>query len=183
MYTRSINTILRICAVVFLFGCVSLTSSFAHANSDHFFANLQSLCGAQFVGAMIYPEDGQDSFANKELVADFKSCTQNEVRVAFAVGEDQSRTWVFSHSEDGLLLKHDHRHADGSPDEITDYGGWAVPQGTSLSQSFAADPHTAKLIPEASTNVWTVELSEDQKSLRYYLERHGQPRFEAWLYQ
>ena len=36
------------------------------------------------------------------------------------------------------------------------YGGWATEDGTERSQSFAADEHTAHLIPEAATNVWRI---------------------------
>jgi hypothetical protein len=78
-------------------------------------------------------------------------------------------------------LKHDHRHEDGTPDEVTMYGGMAMAGGTPLSLSFAADDHTAKLIPAAKTNVWTISLNEQADQLTYHLDRNSAPRFTAVL--
>lgn len=155
----------------------------AHAGgaSDRFFARLGALCGARFEGAMTFPVQGQDAFAGKVLVANVASCTDDEIRVSFAVGEDRSRTWIFSRLVDGLLLKHDHRHADGSPDAITMYGGMAIAGSTPTVHSFKADAETARLIPAAATNVWTVSLSADGTTLTYHLERNAKPRFTAVL--
>ena len=61
------------------------------------------------------------------------------------------------------------------------YGGVAQPGGRGRSQSFAADAHTAQLIPAAATNVWTVTLSPDDRQLTYHLTRDGKPRFTAVL--
>ncbi len=130
---------------------------------------------------MTFPKEGQDSFANKLLVAHIKTCTDDEIRIPFHVGEDHSRTWIVSKTEHGLQLKHDHRHEDGTPDEINMYGGLANEAGTNLSQSFAADTHTATIIPAAETNVWTMTLSEDSTAFTYHLERHNAPRFTAEL--
>lgn len=146
-----------------------------------YFSTLKALCGEKFSGEMTFPLDGQDAFAGKELVAHFKSCTDSEIRVPFTVGADRSRTWVITKTEDGLRLKHDHRHADGSPDEVTNYGGDANPSGTALSQSFPADEYTKELIPAAATNVWTVSLNAQGDQLTYHLERHAKPRFTAVL--
>lgn len=148
---------------------------------QQFFATLKSLCGTRFEGVMTFPADDQHEFAGKRLVAHVASCSDDEIRVPFQVGEDRSRTWIFSRTADGLQLKHDHRHADGTPDEVTMYGGLASATGTPLEQSFPADAHTAKLIPAAATNVWTVSLSADGTSLTYHLERDAKPRFTAVL--
>lgn len=146
-----------------------------------FFNTLNSLCGQRFEGLMTFPLEGQDSFSGKLLVAEFASCSEEHVNIPFAVGEDHSRTWIVSKLANGLQLKHDHRHDDGSPDEINLYGGSTKDHGTSLSQSFLADTHTATIIPEASTNVWTISFSEDNSELTYHLERHQKDRFTAVL--
>jgi hypothetical protein len=152
----------------------------ADAKAD-FFARLTALCGATFEGASVFPRDPGDAFAGKKLVAHVATCTPGEVRVPFLVGADRSRTWVFRKSGAGLELKHDHRHDDGTPDEQTMYGGMANDKGSASVQSFEADAYTAKLIPAASTNVWTVTLAPDGKSMSYYLERDAKPRFKAEL--
>lgn len=149
----------------------------AHA----YFDRLAALCGSRYVGAMTFPVDGQDSFRGKELVAEIKECDETQVKVPFAVGDDTSRTWVFTKTEQGVTLQHDHRHADGSPDEVTNYGGESDGSGSALTQSFPADKFTRELIPAASTNIWSVSVSEDEKQLTYHLERHNEPRFTAVL--
>lgn len=169
-------------ATVLLVLAVSVTSAGAGQDARmEFFASLKGLCGARYEGAMTCPVDGRDDFAGKLLVATVTSCSDDEIRVPFLVGEDRSRTWIFSRTAGGLQLKHDHRHADGTPDAVTMYGGMASASGTPLVQSFAADEHTAKLIPAAATNVWTVSLSADRETLTYHLERDGKPRFTAVL--
>ncbi len=132
---------------------------------------------------MTYPEEGQDSFAGKVLVARFMECGNPDIRIPFDVGKDTSRTWIISQTANGLQLKHDHRHADGTPDEINMYGGLAKSDGSHLSQAFYADAHTAAIIPAAATNVWTLSLSADGQTLTYYLERNAAPRFKAVLKQ
>jgi hypothetical protein len=59
------------------------------------------------------------------------------------------------------------------------YGGWAAVEGTVYRQRFPADSATKKLIPEAATNVWTVEIDKEKKQLVYYLERDNKPRYRA----
>ncbi|MFT7527275.1 MAG: hypothetical protein ACI9LY_002430 [Arenicella sp.] len=164
-----------------LFVVSSASHSLELSNQDQYFEGLKALCGARFEGAMTFPKDGQDSFAGKLLVANFDQCDENQLRVPFVVGKDSSRTWIFSRIEGGLQLKHDHRHPDGTPDEVNMYGGMANDSGTSLSQSFEADQHTAEVIPAASTNVWTVSLNPSGNELSYHLERNAAQRFTAVL--
>lgn len=149
------------------------------ATQQAFFENLGRWCGRSFEGQTEFPPDPNHPMAGKRLLLTFGPCSATEIRVPFQVGEDRSRTWILTLGGPGLLLKHDHRHADGTPDEVTDYGGWAKAGGSATSQSFAADEETARLIPEAATNVWTIELDPPAGGLVYALERHGQPRYRA----
>ena len=144
-----------------------------------FLDQLKPFCGKQYGGKVIFPEGDKDPFSGKDLFIAFSSCKENEVRIPFRVGEDKSRTWVLTQDAQGLLLKHDHRHEDGTPDEVTQYGGYAKVGGTALVQHFPADAFTAKLIPAAATNEWTLSLSRDKKTLSYILKRDGDLRFQA----
>ncbi len=144
-----------------------------------YFARLKQLCGATLQGYSTFPDDPEHPLYGKLLVAHFKTCSEHEIRIPFSVGDDHSRTWIITRMDNNLSLKHDHRHADGGENEITDYGGTASDAGSAYSQSFPADDFTAKLIPEAATNRWTINLSEDGRTLTYYLERDNQPRFKA----
>lgn len=148
---------------------------------DQFMATLAGMCGQRFEGAMTFPADAKHDFAGKRLIAHIATCNTEGIRVPFIVGEDRSRTWVFTRSPLGLQLKHDHRHADGTPDAVTMYGGMASASGSALMQSFAADAYTGKLIAGAATNVWTLTLSADGTTLTYHLERDAKPRFTAVL--
>jgi hypothetical protein len=150
-------------------------------NQQAFFDKVKSMCGARFEGDSVFPEDPGDDFRGQLLVAVIEYCGSDEIRIPFMVGPDASRTWVLNRTVEGLQLKHDHRHADGTPDEVTLYGGTAVDAGSALSQAFPADSYTADLIPEASTNEWFLSFSADGQELTYYLERHGKPRYKAVL--
>jgi hypothetical protein len=150
-------------------------------NQQAFFDRVKSMCGARYEGDSVFPEDPGDAFRGQLLVAVIESCGVDEIRIPFLVGPDASRTWVLMRTAEGLQLKHDHRHEDGTPDEVTLYGGVATEPGTPLSQSFPADSYTADLIPEASTNEWFLSFSADGQELTYYLERHGKPRYKAVL--
>ncbi len=151
----------------------------ARAQKD-FFKNMKKLCGQKFEGATDFPAgDPAHPLAGKRLVMHVETCGEREIRVPFRVGADRSRTWVLTMTRAGLLFKHDHRHEDGTPDRVTDYGGPASDDGTAREQRFAADAFTAGLIPEAKTNVWTMRIDQDSKRFTYYLERDGAPRYRA----
>jgi hypothetical protein len=163
--------ILLICiTLLFLNAC-------QHKPQVDFFTKLSQYCGKTYYGKTVYPDDPGHDFAGKKLEMYVKECTDTEIRVPFKVGEDTSRTWIFTKTDKGLLLKHDHRHADGTPDEITMYGGYANAQ--KLQADFAADEHTAQLIPDASTNVWSLSFDNENKTFSYYLKRHDKPRYKA----
>ena len=89
---------------------------------------------------------------------------------------------LLGHTDDGQALS---LFQLGSPQgfsaTITNYGGTVHSVGTPYSQSFPADGFTARLIPEAATNVWTLTFTKDFSELTYHLTRHDKPRFTAVL--
>ena len=143
-----------------------------------FFKNLRTLCGQKFEGATEFPDDPNHPLGGKKLTISFAYCSENEIRIPLQAGEDKSRTWILTLRDGRLLLKHDHRHEDGTPDKVTMYGGWAA-EGDTNRQRFQADDETAQLIPEAATNVWTLEIDAGRERFTYALERNGQPRYKA----
>jgi hypothetical protein len=159
---------------------LSLAST-AQQDNHHkaFFENLKKMCGQQLEGETVFPQNADHPLVGKRLVMKVGPCTTNEVRIPFDVAEDKSRTWIVTLTDQGLLFKHDHRHEDGTPDKITMYGGWATTNGTALVQRFPADAETTKLIPEAGTNVWTLEMVLDKPQFVYSLERNNAPRYKA----
>lgn len=139
-----------------------------------FHANLRGLCGNAYAGRMVTSDPQDVAFAGQPLRLEVR-CTPAEVRMGVAVGEDRSRTWVVTRPAGGLRLKHDHRHADGTADVLTNYGGDARGRGTAGRQSFPADAESIALFrtrgnPASAGNVWTLELTPGA-SLFYDLQR------------
>ncbi len=150
---------------------------FAAPAQTQFWEALESLCGQAFAGTLTENEPPSDDFDGQALVMHVRECSDAEIRVPFFVGDDRSRTWVFTPSDEGraLRLKHDHRHEDGTEDEVTQYGGDTADAGLATAQSFPADDFTARLLPAAATNVWTVELVPGER-FAYQLRRQGTER-------
>ena len=146
---------------------------------ESFWSNLQALCGKAYAGELIVEPDGEAGFAGQALVMHVRECSENRLRIPFFVGEDRSRTWVLTRVEvDGqsrLKLKHDHRHEDGSEDEVTMYGGTTTNLGLASQQLFPADQHTREIIEPAHANVWRIELIPGER-FSYHLRRLGTER-------
>lgn len=140
-----------------------------------FWNNLLALCDQAFGGTVIEAPRGDTTFAGKQLVMHVRVCSDEEIHIPFHVGEDRSRVWMLMRDELGITLKHDHRHEDGTEAEPTWYGGETRDVGTETVQEFAADAETAANIPEAATNVWTIEVVPDDVFV-YALRREGTDR-------
>ncbi|MFN3755415.1 MAG: hypothetical protein ACK4RM_00525 [Flavobacterium sp.] len=141
--------------------------------SELFWSQLQKFCGSSFEGT-ITEGPANDDFRGKKLVMHVKSCEPNRIRIPFFVGEDKSRTWILTLKNGLITLKHDHRHEDGSEDNITQYGGTNTNSGLSNLQMFPADPQTCELIGYACANLWWITINET--SFTYNLMRIGSER-------
>jgi len=163
-----------ICAALLLSSCATVPQP--QTPQDAFFARLLSLCGQSFEGRIVSPPVEADAaFAGRRLVMHVRDCSATEIRIPFNVGEDRSRTWVITRTGTGLRLKHDHRHEDGSEDDLTQYGGDTVGEGTARRQEFPADQFSKDMfvrgnIPQSVTNVWAMEV-EPRQLFAYELRR------------
>lgn len=138
--------------------------------SQKFWKSLSAHCGKAYEGKLVTPES-DPRFAGK-LIMHVRSCEEGILRIPFFVGDDRSRTWVLTMDDQGLIqLKHDHRHADGSEDQVTQYGGMASNTGSATTQFFPADQFTANMLPAAVGNVWWITV--DETSFTYNLRRLG----------
>lgn len=154
------RTILIAVAALALSACASAPPA---SPQDTFFANLSTLCGNAYAGRVVTTDAADASFASQPLVMHVRDCSAIEIRVPFNVGENRSRTWVITRTGEGLRLKHDHRHEDGSEDVLTQYGGDTANVGSTARQEFPADEHSKQLfrannIPVSVDNVWAVEV-------------------------
>jgi hypothetical protein len=141
--------------------------------SGQFWDKLKAHCGNAYEGTITEGADNP-AFKDKKLIMHVKSCEQDRIRIPFFVGEDRSRTWVLKYQNQRILLKHDHRHQDGSEDKVTQYGGWTTNDGLPEIQVFPADQETAVLIPLAATNVWWITINNE--FFTYNLKRIGTDR-------
>jgi hypothetical protein len=125
---------------------------------------VQALCGQAFAGEMVRFDPAMDEgWLNRPVIMHVRECSENEIRIPLHVGENRSRTWVLTRTADGIRLKHDHRHEDGSDEASTMYGGDTVAEGTAERQEFPADEHsralfTAQNHPDGVQNVWAMEI-------------------------
>ncbi|WP_300573384.1 hypothetical protein [Phenylobacterium sp.] len=131
-----------------------------------FFQRLGALCGQTFAGQVVEGDETDAAFREAELVMHVAGCSADEIRIPFRVGEDRSRTWVITRlAEDRLRLKHDHRHADGTEDELSQYGGDSLTDGSAERQAFPADAYSVALFTRtgrsvSNANVWALGLTE-----------------------
>lgn len=141
-----------------------------------FWTSVRAHCSRAYEGRVAFSSGsaGDTAMAGKRLVMHVRECGPNEIRIPFHVGEDRSRTWVLTRTATGIRLKHDHRHEDGTPDAITQYGGDTREPGTATRQSFPADAHTVSLNPVYGTNVWSMEI--EPATFVYELIRVGTDR-------
>jgi hypothetical protein len=145
-----------------------------------FWASLRALCGRAFDGVVTANAGGDpatDPFAGQVLRMHVRTCSESEIRIPFHVGEDRSRTWVFTRTPGGLRLEHDHRHADGTSDAVTMYGGSTVHPGTSNEQAFPAGEASRSLflrrgLAASVDNIWIVNIVPG-KRFSYALTRPG----------
>ena len=156
---------------------ISFSSSFSQ-DYKQFFDAMSSLCGQSFEGVPVLPEE-RNPMAGERLVVHFSECSSTELRLPFHVGENTSRTWILSLSEEGLLFKHDHRHEDGTPDDVTNYGGWANEEGSTTQQFFPADDFTKELLPRNPNQTWSFAIDEENQELHYMLYSRGNLWFKA----
>jgi hypothetical protein len=158
------------------------------APADAFLAALATHCGQAFDGRVVAnlpasPEP--DDFEGKRLVMHVRGCDApaRELRVPFHVGDDRSRTWVLTRTAQGLRLKHDHRHQDGSGDAVTMYGGESANAGTAMRQEFPVDAESIAMFEREGlvasvTNTWAMEIEPGRRFL-YELTRPGGRAFKV----
>lgn len=142
---------------------------------DEYWSSLEAICGQAFEGRLIESPEGEDGFAGLRLIMHVRQCSDSVIRIPFVVGDDRSRTWVLTRKGDRIELKHDHRHEDGSEDEVTMYGGTTTNAGRAAEQYFPADEETRQTIEAAFSNVWVMRLHPGE-TFTYGLWRLGTPR-------
>jgi hypothetical protein len=149
-------------------------------NRDDYWDELSKLCGQTLHGKMVSAEAVDADMAGRPMRMTVASCSDAEIRIPFHVGPleeggkwDTSRTWVLRKTAKGIQLKHDHRHEDGTPDAVTNYGGeWSnvspkpilvCSAEYSLKIDFPVDAESianfrANSLNKSVTNVWSIGI-------------------------
>ena len=162
--------------IVILNSCVATQNSYvSNNNQEKFWTQLNSLCGKAFKGKVVSAPANDTVFRNKDLWLHVRSCEAGRIRIPFTVGTDRSRTFILSRQKNSISFNHDHRHAVGSEDSLTMYGGVTSNSGSANVQFFPAHQHTVNILPAAAGNVWWIEI-DPGTSLRYNLRRLGTDR-------
>lgn len=137
---------------------------------------LQGLCGQAFEGQLVRAPADDRTFRDQRVVMHVRDCTPGRVRIPLAVGDNLSRTWVFTREDGRIVFRHDHRHADGRPEPMTDYGGPTGNCGSADTQMFPADDITRDAIPgSGQRSVWLVEIHPGERFV-YAANRVGTER-------
>ncbi len=155
-----------------------LLMSCAETPSDpqaKFFDHLSAHCGQAFAGNVVSSDPQDADWAKETLIMHVRDCSDTEIKIPLHVGENRSRTWIITRSENGLTLKHDHRHEDGEPDAVTMYGGTTAKPGTATRQDFPADSFSKDLfvregLDVSVNNIWTITVDPGE-TFTYALAR------------
>ncbi len=148
-------------------------------NEKQFLKNLASLCGKSFRGKETYMKNKNGSWVDNELIMHVTVCEDDIVKIPFHVDDDKSRTWIFMLEDGNLRFRHDHRHEDGTPEDLTLYGGYADGSGSQFIQIFPADDYTKNLVGDHIDRTWVVMLDEKMTTMTYKLRFYGEKYFEA----
>ena len=176
-YPENMRRVLLACAIPLAFSaCATLPAPSAHSQ---FMANIAQHCGTAYAGKIVANTPASstpDPFEGKTLVMHVRGCTdpQNRLEIPFHVGDDHSRTWIITRQPTGLRLKHDHRHKDGTPDDMTMYGGDTRTDGTANRQEFPVDQESIAMFQKGGLNAsventWAMEIHD--KTFVYELSR------------
>ena len=153
------------------------TGAAAGETHDRFFETLKNMCGQKFEGTVVDGIESDKVWRENRIIMHVRDCTDARLYIPLAVGDNHSRNWVITKTADGLRLKHDHRHHDGTSEAVTMYGGDTVGAGTAWSQSFPVDEESKKNFIEngldvSVTNTWTMSMVEGE-TFSYRLSRPG----------
>lgn len=175
-YAMAVKRLALLAAIAVLPACATVPRGDERVRWQ-FLERIRALCGKAYEGRVVSTDEADREMAAARLVMHVRACGGDTIRIPFHVGDDRSRTWVISHTDRFIRLKHDHRHADGSADARTLYGGDTVSPGTAGRQEFPADLYSRDLfvrenIPASAANVWAIEI-EPGRSFAYELRRPG----------
>lgn len=163
---------LALAPAVALAACATGSSQTATAAAagpqDQFWAALSSHCGKAYAGGLASNEEADADMRGMDMAMHVRECSDERIAIPFHIRQpdgswNRSRTWLITRTADGLRLKHDHRHEDGSEDDVTMYGGDTAAPGSARVQDFPVDAESVAMFEREGlgvsvTNVWRVAV-------------------------
>ena len=146
-----------------------------------FFEHMRAMCGQTFGGRTIYAEAHDRTFEPARLYFVVEECSEDELRIPFIVGDDDSRTWILEMGDDGLSFRHEHLRPDGTPHEVSGFGGHATRDGSATFQSFP-DFWATEETPAEEHRVWRLRIIPEHDLFVYYLDRGGASAYRLAFY-
>ncbi len=139
----------------------------AEPAANTLFDRLQPLCDQAFAGrvAINEPVDADPAYQQAPVLG--VRCIGPYRILAVSFGDDRSRSFVLSKDRAGLQgIRHLHNNPDGSPRELTEYGGYAHQGQTSAER--VVFPATQESVVKfqnlgqdaLADSVWTLSLAE-----------------------
>jgi len=159
-------------------GCVALVAcpSPVLSPTEEFFDRTALLCGNAYEGTLVSTDEVDADFASQRIVMHVRDCSDTEIRIPLHVGDNHSRTWILTKSGNSITLKHDHRHEDGEPDDVTMYGGDMAANSSGSRMNFPADEFSKAMfeangIGVSSQNTWAMEVRPAGNLFAYEMSR------------
>ena len=150
--------------------------------AEQWWSRLEALCGQAFEGKLVSQDEADRELADQNMTMHVRRCEEDRLEIPFHIGDNRSRTWVLTRTATGIQLQHDHRHEDGSEDEVTLYGGQTDVPGSESMQHFPADDYSKQLfethgLDVSVANVWSMEVVPGERFS--YVLRRPQRHFQA----
>lgn len=155
------------------------TSASTSEAASSLFDHLETYCDQAFAGRVAINEPADPDPAYQQSPVLSIRCVGPYRILAVSFGDDRSRSMLLSKDRAGLQgLRHLHNHPDGSPQELTEYGGYAHQGQTSAERVVfpATQESVVKFqnlgLEARADSVWTVSL-EGSASLVYDAKASG----------
>jgi hypothetical protein len=161
-------------------GCTVAAEEPAAGSSPQreFMSHLAERCGDEYPGRAIIAPATDDTFRPAFLGMRLESCTEEQIRIAFLVDDDASRTWVLTMDGGDLVFTHEHM-LEG--DTLSSNSGWggraAAGSGTALFQHFPDHRWDPAQVPESRRSHWRMRIDAEHGQFVYYLDRGTTPAY------
>jgi hypothetical protein len=143
-----------------------------------FFNALAERCGDEYPGRAIIAPESDDTFRPAFLGMKIATCTGDQIRIPFLVDGDESRTWILTLDDEGLLFTHEHMLEGDTLSSNSGWGGRAAwGTGTALFQHFPDHRWDAAQVPEERRSHWRMRLDAEHGQFVYYLDRGVSPAY------